>query len=124
MVRRICALCDNGSQDGTDYLVMEYREGLALADRLLKGRLPLDLTLRFATEVADALDTAHRRGIVHRGLKLANIFVTTHGECKVLDFGLAKFDEPKLSSGTPTLTAASPDVLTTPFFRCWTRWNH
>ena len=110
----ICHLYDVGSQDGTDYLVMEYLEGETLATRLAKGRLPLDRTLRYATEVADALDTAHRRGIVHRDLKPGNIFLTTHGESKVLDFGLAKVDESEAALDTPTATATSPEVLTTP----------
>ena len=110
----ICTLYDIGTQGGTDYLVMEYLEGETLADRLRKGRLTLDQTLRYATEVADALDSAHRRGIVHRDLKPANIFLTTHGEAKVLDFGLAKLDEGNASSDTPDLPVTAPEALTTP----------
>ena len=110
----ICTLHDIGSQDGTEYLVMEYLEGATLADRLLKGRLTLNQTLRYATEVADALDGAHRRGIVHRDLKPANIFITTHGEAKVLDFGLAKLDEPNASSDKPDLAVTAPEALTSP----------
>ena len=111
----ICTLYDIGSQDGTEYLVMEYLEGETLAERLLKGRLSLDQTVRYATEVADALDGAHRRGIVHRDLKPANIFITTHGEAKVLDFGLAKLDEPNASSNvTPDLAVTAPEALTSP----------
>jgi serine/threonine protein kinase len=87
----ICTLHDIGQQDGTHFLVMEHLEGETLAKRLQKGRFPLELTLHYAAEVADALDAAHRRGIVHRDLKPANIFLTLHGESKVLDFGLAKF---------------------------------
>jgi TolB-like protein/Tfp pilus assembly protein PilF/predicted Ser/Thr protein kinase len=112
----ICTLYDVGSQQGTDYLVMEYLEGETLAARLTSGPLPLDLTLRYASEVADALEAAHRRGIVHRDLKPANIFITTHGESKVLDFGLAKLDETKPSSETPTALTANANAkgLTTP----------
>ena len=110
----ICTLHDVGSQDGMDYLVMEYLEGETLAARLQRGRLSLDLTLRYATEVADALDAAHRRGIVHRDLKPGNIFITTHGESKVLDFGLAKLEEKGAAPDTPTAGATSPEVLTTP----------
>jgi len=111
----ICTLYDMGQQEGTEYLVMEYLEGETLAARLMKGRLPLDLTLRYASEVADALDAAHRHGIVHRDLKPGNIFVTTHGESKVLDFGLAKLEETKPSPDTPkALMPPNAEVLTTP----------
>ena len=108
----ICTLYDVGHQNGIDYLVMEFLEGETLADRLRRGRLPMEQTLRYATEVADALETAHRRGIVHRDLKPGNIFVTAHGECKVLDFGLAKLEEEAdvLDANAPT----SPAVLTSP----------
>jgi len=110
----ICTLYDIGSQDGTDYLVMEYLEGETMGALLQKGRLLLDRTLRYSIEVADALDAAHRRGIVHRDLKLANIFVTGHGECKVLDFGLAKFEEPTATTDKPELAITAPETLTTP----------
>ena len=85
----ICTLHDIGQQDGTDYLVMEYLEGETLAERLTKGALPMDQALRYAVEIADALDKAHRKGITHRDLKPGNIMVTKAGT-KLLDFGLAK----------------------------------
>src|ERR1700758_4954427 len=85
----ICALYDVGSQDGTEYLVMELLEGETLATRLLKGALPLDQTLSFGAQIADALDRAHRQGIVHRDLKPGNVMLTKSG-LKLLDFGLAK----------------------------------
>jgi hypothetical protein len=65
----ICVLHDIGRQEGIDYLVLEYLEGESLHDRLEKGPLPLDQALRFATEIAEALDKAHRQGVVHRDLK-------------------------------------------------------
>ncbi|WP_353071714.1 protein kinase domain-containing protein [Tunturiibacter gelidoferens] len=110
----ICTLHDVGQQDGTPFLVMEYLEGQTLARRLQKGRLSLELTLRYAAEVADALEAAHRRGIVHRDLKPANVFVTTHGESKVLDFGLAKLDESGPESDTSAETARDQKILSTP----------
>jgi serine/threonine-protein kinase len=85
----ICTLYDVGFQDGSDYMVMEYLEGETLAARLQKGRLSFDLTLRYATEVADALDAAHRRGIVHRDLKPANILIDNDALLKIVDFGVA-----------------------------------
>src|SRR6202162_2112272 len=86
--QHICVLHDVGHQDGTDYLVMEYLEGETLAQRLPKGPLPIEHVLRYAIEIADALDKAHRKGITHRDLKPGNIMITKSGT-KLLDFGLA-----------------------------------
>jgi eukaryotic-like serine/threonine-protein kinase len=85
----ICHLYDIGSQDGTDYLVMELLEGETLAQRLQRGALPFNDSLRIGVEVAEALEVAHRAGIVHRDLKPANIMLTKSG-AKLMDFGLAK----------------------------------
>ncbi len=85
----ICTLYDVGSQDGTEFLVMEYLEGETLAARLEKGALPLEQALKIGIEVADALDKAHRAGIIHRDLKPGNIMLTKT-VAKLLDFGLAK----------------------------------
>ena len=85
----ICTLHDIGHEDGIDFLVMEYIDGETLADRLKKGPLPLEQALKRVTEIADALDKAHRQRIVHRDLKPANIMFIKSG-AKVLDFGLAK----------------------------------
>ncbi len=68
----ICPVFDVGREGETDFLVMEYLEGETLADRLSKGALPLDQALRYAIEIADALDKAHRQGVTHRDLKPAN----------------------------------------------------
>ncbi len=88
----ICTLFDIGQQDGIDYLVMEYLEGETLAQRLLKGPLPLDQVLQYAIEISDALDKAHRKGVTHRDLKPSNIMLTKSGT-KLLDFGLAKLKQ-------------------------------
>ncbi|HEY6147167.1 MAG TPA: protein kinase, partial [Thermoanaerobaculia bacterium] len=85
----ICALYDVGSQDGVEFLVMEFLEGETLTDRLSKGPLPVEQLLRYAIEIADALEKAHRQGIIHRDLKPANVMLTKSG-VKLLDFGLAK----------------------------------
>lgn len=85
----ICVLFDIGSQDGHGYMVMEYMEGETLAARIAKGAIPLDQALKYAAQIADALDRAHRAGVTHRDVKPANIMLTRDG-VKVLDFGLAK----------------------------------
>jgi len=88
----ICTLYDIGHQDGIDFLVLEYLEGETLAQRLVKGPLPLAQVLQFAIEIADALDKAHRKGVTHRDLKPGNIMLTKSGT-KLLDFGLAKLKQ-------------------------------
>ena len=100
----ICVLYDVGHQDGTDYLVMEYLEGQTLAARLEKGALPLDEALKISIEIADALDKAHRQGVVHRDLKPSNVMLTKSG-AKLLDFGLAKL---KLETQPVTTLSAMP----------------
>lgn len=98
----ICRLYDVGSQDGSDYLVMECLEGETLADRLNRAPLTVEEVLRYGAQVADALDKAHQQGVIHRDLKPGNIMLTKAG-AKVLDFGLAKQAQ---------ATSASASVLT------------
>jgi eukaryotic-like serine/threonine-protein kinase len=86
----ICALYDVGSQDGLEFLVLEYVEGETLEKRLASGPLPTEILLRHGLEIADALEKAHRTGVIHRDLKPANIMLTKSG-AKLLDFGLAKW---------------------------------
>src|SRR6202521_5712356 len=107
----ICTLHDIGHQDGIDFLVMEYLEGETLAQRLLKGPLPLDQVLQYAIEIADAFDKAHRKGITHRDLKPGNIMLTKSGS-KLLDFGLAKL-RPEAATATPlSELPTEPDAIT------------
>ena len=85
----ICHLYDIGSQDGADFLVMEFLEGQTLADRLKSGVIPLPEVYKIGIDVAEALAFAHRHGIIHRDLKPGNIMLTKSG-AKLMDFGLAK----------------------------------
>jgi Tol biopolymer transport system component len=91
----------SGRQDGVDFIVMEYLEGESLAARLAKGPLPVPQVLQYGTQIASALDKAHRNGVTHRDLKPGNIMLTKAG-AKLLDFGLAKAG-PALA-GEATLT--------------------
>jgi serine/threonine-protein kinase len=102
----ICTLHDVGHQDGIDYLVMELLEGASLADRLMKGPLPLDQVLGYGAEIASALDAAHRKWVVHRDLKPGNIMLTKTG-ARLLDFGLAKSDA-LLDSNPSAVTVTQP----------------
>src|SRR5208282_5999725 len=113
----ICQLYDIGSQDGIDFLVMEFLEGETLADRLRKGALPMGELLKIGIAISDALAVAHRQGIIHRDLKPGNIMLT-RGGAKLMDFGLAKplgLQAAAPGSGTapsftaaPTMSGASP----------------
>jgi len=85
----ICTLYDVGRQDGVDFIVMEYVEGVTLAARLEKGPLPTAEVLEYGIQLASALDKAHRNRFTHRDLKPGNIMLTKSG-AKLLDFGLAK----------------------------------
>jgi eukaryotic-like serine/threonine-protein kinase len=105
----ICALFDVGSQNGADFLVMECIEGESLAQRIAKGALPADKVVKIGTEIGDALDKAHRSGVVHRDLKPGNIMLTKSG-AKLLDFGLAKPATVAVSAVTLTNAAASAPV--------------
>jgi serine/threonine protein kinase/Tol biopolymer transport system component len=86
----ICTIHDIGEQDGQSYIAMELLEGETLKERIGATPLPLEAFLNFSLQIAGALEAAHKNGIVHRDIKPSNIFVTTRGEIKLADFGLAK----------------------------------
>ena len=85
----ICTLHDIGREGDVVFLVMEHIEGETLTERLKKGPVPLNEALTYAVQIAEALDKAHRQGVVHRDLKPGNVMLTKTG-AKLLDFGLAK----------------------------------
>src|SRR5216117_3332647 len=105
----ICTLYDIGHQDGVDYLVMEHIEGETLAARLERGPLPTPEVLRYAAEIADALDKAHRQGMVHRDLKPGNVMLTKSG-AKLLDFGLARATS--VARGAVSILPTTPVSIT------------
>jgi len=105
----ICALYDVGSQDGIDFLVMEYLDGETLADRIARDPLSVAESLQIARQIAEALEAAHETGIVHRDLKPANVTITHGGHVKVLDFGLAKMR----ASGELDLSSSPTEMRTT-----------
>jgi serine/threonine protein kinase len=104
----ICTLFDVGHQSGTDYLVMEYLEGEALADRLRRGPLRPDELFKYGIEICEGLEQAHRTGVVHRDLKPGNVMLTRAG-AKLMDFGLAKAVAPTLPPASSlTMTVSAP----------------
>lgn len=104
----IAAIYGFDEAEGKRFLVLELVEGPTLADRLAKGRLPVEESLDIAKQTAEALEVAHEKGIIHRDLKPANIKVTSDGQVKVLDFGLAKAmaeEDTSIDPGaSPTIT--------------------
>ena len=98
----ICTLYDVGHQDGYDFLVMEFLEGETLATRISRGPIPYNEMLQIAVQIAGALDSAHKQGLIHRDLKPANVMLTSEGS-KLMDFGLAKL---AVNGGSPQAMTA------------------
>jgi serine/threonine-protein kinase len=85
----VATIFDFDSHEGRDFLVMEYVPGGTLASRIAKGQLPVDEIVRLGAAIADALDSAHTSGFLHRDLKPGNVVISEHGHPKILDFGIA-----------------------------------
>jgi eukaryotic-like serine/threonine-protein kinase len=107
----ICTLYDVGNQAGIEFLVMEYLEGETLAQRITRAPLPLAEALRYALDMASALEAAHERGIVHRDFKPANVTITNDGAIKLLDFGIAKVVTGIEENGRQALTAVAAETM-------------
>ncbi|MGA3212725.1 MAG: protein kinase [Terriglobales bacterium] len=103
----ICTVHEVDEANGHHFIAMELLEGQTLRERIASGPIATDELVRLAIEISDALEAAHRKGIVHRDIKPGNVFLTQRGEAKVLDFGLAKLERSKLAAGGPSLTAAT-----------------
>jgi len=109
----ICVIYDIGDHQGQPFIVMEFLEGQPLLNRIQDRPLPTDQLLKFGIQIAEALEAAHSKGIVHRDIKPGNVFVTQSGSIKLLDFGLAKLAEaPYGVEGMDTLTAVGIAVGT------------
>ena len=100
--------------DGKRFIVMELVEGQTLAHRLLKGPLPVDEALDVCRQIAEGLEAAHEKGVIHRDLKPGNVMITADDKVKILDFGLAKALAGRLASADATHSPTITEAMTRP----------
>src|SRR4051812_16418038 len=108
----ICTIHGIEQSDSEHFIVMELLDGESLSDRIRRGPIDIETVLTLSVQIVDALESAHSKGIVHRDLKPQNIFVTSRGQAKILDFGLAKIDRQKPNAESMMPTARLDDLTT------------